>query len=152
MRRREADIEMSVELPGTCQQVWDIIGDPLSDPLWCPRVVDAVQVLGVEPAPGARYRSRHRPVPGPASLQIVEITGWQPPVRRRSTSQTSDGLLTVDYELVATPEGCGLTERDTFDLAPSRRPLRAVFRAVKRRRVRQQFDRLVELVAAERTG
>lgn len=148
-RRDGTDIEMSVELPVTCQQVWDLIGDPVSDPLWCPRVLDAVQISGAGPATGARYRSRHRPVPGPVSVQIVEITGWEPPFRRRSTSHTPDGTLTVDYELVGTPHGCRLTERDTFRLAPSRRPLRAVFRAVKRRRVQQQFNRLAELLTAQ---
>lgn len=141
------DIEMSVELAATCSQVWSIIGDPLSDPLWCPRVLDAVQTAGSEPGAGARYRSRHRPVPGPASTQIVEIVLWEPPHRRSSRSVTSDGELSVDYELQPTNHGCTVTERDTFALHWSRRPARRVFLAVKRRRIRQQFERLGVLLA-----
>lgn len=141
------DIEMSVELTATCSQVWSIIGDPLSDPLWCPRVLDALQTAQSEPGPGARYRSRHRPVPGPASTQLVEIVLWEPPHRRVSTSVTGDGELRVEYELAQTDHGCTLTERDTFALHWTRRPARRVFLAVKRRRIRQQFDRLGELVA-----
>lgn len=143
------DLEMSVELPGTCDQVWTIVGDPLSDPLWCPRVLDAVQIVGAGPAVGSRYRSRHRPVPGPASTQLVEIVLWEPPARRCSVSVTPDGELTVGYELVPTPHGCRFTERDTFALARSRRPARALFLAVKRRRVRQQFDRLTALLTEQ---
>lgn len=145
----DPDIELSVELTATCAQVWSIIGDPLSDPLWCPRVLDAQQVSGTGPGPGARYRSRHRPVPGPASMQIVEIKVWEPPHRRRSTSLTPDGLLSVDYELRATEHGCRFTERDTFTLNRSRRPARRVFLAVKRQRIRQQFDRLADLLAQQ---
>lgn len=138
---------MSVELPGTREQIWAVVGDPLNDPRWCPRVLDAAQVVGAGPGPGATYHSRHRPVPGPASTQVVEIHEWLPPARRRTTSTTADGTLHVEYELVAVDGGCRLTERDTFQLARTRRPLRAVFLAIKRRRVRQQFDRLARLVA-----
>lgn len=141
-----SDIEMSVELAATCEQVWAIIGDPVSDPRWCPRVLDAIQISGIEPQPGARYRSRHRPVPGPASTQLVEIVLWEPPRRRISTSVTGDGELNVEYELASTEHGCTLTERDTFALHWTRRPARRVFLAVKRRRIRQQFDRLGELL------
>jgi uncharacterized protein YndB with AHSA1/START domain len=144
------DIELSVELAATCSQVWSIIGDPLSDPLWCPRVLDAEQVSGAEPGPGARYRSRHRPVPGPASMQIVEIVVWEPPHRRLTTSLTPDGVLSVEYELRDTEHGCLLTERDTFSLKRSRRPARRVFLAVKRRRIRQQFDQLAGLLPRAR--
>jgi hypothetical protein len=129
-----ADIEMSVE------------GDPMADPLWCPRVLDAEQIAGSGPAEGARYRSRHRPIPGPASMQLIEITAWSPPAHRRSVSVTRDGELTVEYTLVEAPGGCLLTERDTFRLAADRRPLRPVFLAVKRRRIGQQFSRLTKLL------
>lgn len=140
------DLEMSVELDATCADVWSIIGDPLSDPRWCPRVLDAVQTSGSGPELGSRYRSRHRPIPGPASTQIVEIVRWDPPHHRLSSSETADGELIVEYELQPTDRGCTLTERDAFALHWSRRPARRVFLAVKRRRIRQQFDRLGELL------
>lgn len=146
------DIEMSVVLAATCQQVWAIVADPCSDPLWCPRVLDAVQTVGSGPGTGARYDSRHRPVPGPAAVQRVEITLWDPPSRRRSTSRTADGLLSVDYELTPVEQGCRFTERDSFHLAGSRRPARRLFVAVKRRRIRQQFDQLSRLLAAGPLG
>ena len=144
------DIEMSVDLPVSRAVVWAVIGDPLADPLWCPRVLDAEQIAGSGPAEGARYRSRHRPVPGPASTQLLEIMTWEPPSYRRIVSVTPDGELTVDYALVDADGGCRLTERDTFRLAASRRPLRPVFLAVKRRRIGQQFDRLAELLVSAR--
>ena len=149
-----ADIELSVDLPVSCAAVWAVIGDPLNDPLWCPRVLDAERVVGSGhivgsgPAEGARYRSRHRPIPGPSSMQLIEITAWEPPVRRRSVSVTPDGELAVEYTLVDTDEGCRLTERDTFRLAAGRRPLRPVFLAVKRRRIGQQFSRLAQLLGS----
>jgi hypothetical protein len=143
-----ADIEMSVELPVSCAAVWAIIGDPLADPRWCPRVVDAEQVVGSGPAEGARYRSRHRPIPGPASMQLIEITAWRPPAYRRSISVTPDGELVVEYALVGVDGGCRLTERDTFRLTAGRRPLRPLFLAVKRRRIGQQFSRLAELLGS----
>ena len=141
-----ADLNVSVVLPATREQVWALVGDPINDPRWCPRVLDAVQVVGAGPGAGATYRSRHRPVPGPVSTQLVLIEQWQPPARRRTTSTTADGTLSVEYELEAVDGGCRFTERDTFALARTRRPLRAVFLMVKRRRVRQQFDCLRELL------
>jgi Polyketide cyclase / dehydrase and lipid transport len=142
------DIEISVELPVSCAAVWAVVGDPLNDPLWCPRVLDAEQIAGNGPGEGARYRSRHRPIPGPASTQLIEITAWEPAAHRRSVSVTPDGELAVEYTLVDTSGGCRFTERDTFRLTAARRPLRPVFLAVKRRRIRQQVDCLAELLGA----
>lgn len=82
------------------------------------------------------------PVPGPATTQHLEIVEWEPLSHRRSVSLTPNGSLTVDYDLAYVATGCRLIERDTFALARSRRPALAVFRAVKRRRIKQQFQEL----------
>lgn len=140
------DVEETVVLSASPAAVFAVIADPRRDPEWCSRVDDVTQVHGDGPSAGSRYRSTHRPIPMPAQAQDVELLALAPPDAALIAVRNQAGALLVLYTLEPSGTGTRLTEHDAFDLARFARPALPAFRAVKRRRVRQQFAGLERLL------
>jgi uncharacterized protein YndB with AHSA1/START domain len=115
-------IERSIEIARSPEEVFSFVGNPLNDPLWCPKVKSVEPVGDPQAAgPGARFVVVHRPIPlRPARRMDYVLVAWDPPHRVEWREDDGHDRIDVTYALEPTDDGTLLTQRDEAELGAPR--------------------------------
>lgn len=158
-RRAAADgdavrVEGEVLVHRPVEDVFAVVGDPATEPLYNPAMLRVHKVTAGPVAVGSRYRNEARSALG-SGVMDVEVTALEPP--RRLATAARSAALDVDGEVVLEPVAAGTRLRWSWRVRPRgwARLLTPVLAVAGRRLERRTWEglrRYVEQGAAAGAG